>query len=337
MATEDKKCSGAGAWLAGGFWFLALVAWVVAGAIRLQEHYGTQTEETSLYSWHVACYVGAILTLTAVALTAHVILQYTRDLREHSEMLLDTIRRMQTGQTQQQALLTQMSENLLLSDAVKSVAFREKDLMVLREAIQEDIRGERWDSARVLINELAERFGMQDEADELRHEHDRYRSASAQEKIDAAAERIESLWMIHRYDEAARESQRLRSLYPDNDRVKKLPVETESRRQQHKKDLLARYDQAVKANDFEQGVELLKLLDAYLTPSEAAALEESARGVFRGKLHNLGVQFQLAVTEKQWDKALQSGRQIISEFPNTRMAQEVRDRIKVLQQRANKG
>ena len=40
---------------------------------------------------------------------------------------------------------------------------------------------------------------------------------------------------------------------------------------------------------------------------EAAALEESARGVFRARLHKMGVQFSLFVTEKAWNKALKLG------------------------------
>ncbi|MCK4959755.1 MAG: hypothetical protein KAT00_10140, partial [Planctomycetes bacterium] len=62
-----------------------------------------------------------------------------------------------------------------------------------------------------------------------------------------------------------------------------------------------------------------------------------ASGVFRNKLHNLGVQFALAVTERQWSKALQAAEQITSDFPNTRMAHEIRGKLDILQERAHKG
>ena len=45
----------------------------------------------------------------------------------------------------------------------------------------------------------------------------------------------------------------------------------------------------------------------YLTPNEALALQEAAKDVFRTKLHNLGVQFALAVSDKQWSNALEIG------------------------------
>ena len=60
-------------------------------------------------------------------------------------------------------------------------------------------------------------------------------------------------------------------------------------------------------------------LDMYLTPNEALALQEAAKDVFRTKLHNLGVQFAMAVSDKQWNHALEIGQQIIQDFPNSRM------------------
>jgi hypothetical protein len=84
----------------------------------------------------------------------------------------------------------------------------------------------------------------------------------------------------------------------------------------------------------DKGIEILRELDQYLTKNEAAALEESARGVFRTKLHNMGLQFSLAVTEHNWRDALALGRQIMEEFPNSRMASEVRERIGILTKRA---
>jgi hypothetical protein len=61
-------------------------------------------------------------------------------------------------------------------------------------------------------------------------------------------------------------------------------------------------------------------------------LQEAARDVFRTKLHNLGVQFSLAVSEKQWDRAFQIGGQIMRDFPNSKMAEEIREKWDILQQ-----
>ena len=70
----------------------------------------------------------------------------------------------------------------------------------------------------------------------------------------------------------------------------------------------------------------------YLTPNEGLALQEAAKDVFKTKLHNMGVKFSVAVTEKQWVTALDVGEQIVGDFPNSRMAEEIRAKLDVLKQ-----
>ncbi len=257
-----------------------------------------------------------------------------RQVMEYLGNVVDNIRTLRSNQTQTEAILTQVNENLLLSDAVKSIAFREKDRSVLEDAIHQDIRQEKWDLAGLLINDLETRFACVNEAQALREEMVRYRKASIQDKIDNAVRHIESLWLIHHYGEAQKEVDTLMRLYPENVKVKNLSGQTDKHREEHKKVLLSRWEEAVRNNQIDEGIEILQLLDNYLTPTEAAALEESARGVFRAKLSGLGVQFKMLVTEKKWDEALRLGREIVAEFPNSRMAQEVRDKLGVLEQRA---
>jgi len=96
--------------------------------------------------------------------------------------------------------------------------------------------------------------------------------------------------------------------------------------------LLAAWDEAVKRQQTDRSLDILKELDFYLSPNEALALQEAARDVFRTKLHNLGVQFALAVAEKQWVNALDVGQQIINDFPNSKMSEEIRGKLSVLQQ-----
>ena len=331
MAAAVKN-SRTGLWFVGIVWLISLVSWLFATLLLLEQH-PTEADTLGNSSAYSAFWASVFFTLLAFALTCFFLLRYVNTLRNNGEIIVSVLRRMQASDTQRQALLTQLGENLLLSDTVKSVVFRERDLSLLRDAIQQDIRAEKWDSANVLIDELHERFGCKEEAQEIRDELDRYQIAGVEEKIDTSVKHIESLWSIHSYVDAQKEVDNLTRLYPNNEKVHKLEGKTAQLRQEHKKDLLRRLDAVVKNNDYDQGVELLKLLDIYLTPTEAAALEESARGVLRGKLHNMGVQFSMFVTEKQWDKALQIGKCIIEEYPNSKMSQEVRDNLETLEQR----
>jgi hypothetical protein len=98
--------------------------------------------------------------------------------------------------------------------------------------------------------------------------------------------------------------------------------------------LLDSYNDAVSRHDVDGSIEILKKLDAYLTPAEAETMQESARQVFKDKLLLLGQQFTLSVRDHNWNEAIRLGESIVKEFPNSRMAQEVRDKMDLLRQRA---
>ena len=90
----------------------------------------------------------------------------------------------------------------------------------------------------------------------------------------------------------------------------------------------------IKREATDESLEILKELDLYLTPNEGFAFREAAKDVFRTKLHNLGVQFSLAVSSRQWDDALETGEQIIRNFPNSKMALEIRSKMDILKEKA---
>jgi len=325
MVASNKANTGS-LWIVGVVFLLAVAAMIVGGTIGLT-HPDSEIAEIILMLF-------GGLFLLGIALTCIFLLKLTAEIHWNSNSMMGIQRNVMSGQTQMEAVLTQVSENLLLSDAIKSVAFRKKDKSVLESAIRQDIRAEQWDSAGLLIKELETRFADKAGAEKLRKDMQSYCNASIQEKIDESIKHIDSLWLIHHYEDAQKEVDALLALYPDQEKVLNLKGETQQRRQKYKMELLDRWNKAGENNDVEQGVEILKLLDSYLTPTEAAALQESARGVFKAKLHNLGVQFSLFVTEKKWLQALKVGRQVINEFPNSRMAQEVREKLEVLEKNA---
>lgn len=221
-----------------------------------------------------------------------------------------------------------------LSDQAKSLIFRDRELEALRESIHEDLNRQDFASAQVLIDTMETRFSCAVEAARLRTEIATLQSATLQEKIDSTVARIQQTMERHDWPRAAREIQKVQRLYSNSPKVLALSEQLETAKVRHKSDLLQAYDEAVRKKDVDRSIELLKELDRYLTPQEAAALEESARGVFRAKLHNLNVQFALRVTEAQWTDAIAVGEEIVREFPNTRMAEEVRQKMDMLKTRA---
>ena len=117
---------------------------------------------------------------------------------------------------------------------------------------------------------------------------------------------------------------------PDSEQAKDMRQKLIDKKNERKKILLSAWDDAIKRQATDRSLEILRDLDQYLTPNEGIALQEAARDVFRTKLHNLGVRFSLAVSNKDWSTALITGRQIITEFPNSKMAGEIREKIEIL-------
>ena len=246
----------------------------------------------------------------------------------------ENMRSLLSGQTLNRSLLIQLRENSLLSESVKAVAFRQKDQEVIVEAIHQDMQSEQWPSALRLINTLEERFGCKEDAAKLRGDLQQYKNATLNEKIERAYTRIKELWYHHRYDDAQKLENNLVAMYPNTVAVQNLTGNTLVKRLAYKEALLVRWDDAIKNNKVDEGIELLTLLDKFITPTEAAAMQEAARGVFKAQLHNLGVKFSLSVTQRDWHKALSVGKDIVDEFPNSCMAQEVREKLDILEQRA---
>lgn len=230
-----------------------------------------------------------------------------------------------------------IAESSQMSDAVRAVTNRARERTAIRMAINEEIIRGDWEAAYALVDQLQQRHGYSNEATRLRAEVDRSRKLDSAEKLHETIEQVKQLIQANAWDQARRGMDRLMAEFPNNAEIQELPKYFTRVRNDHKRKLLKEWDQAVQRNEVDRGIELLRDLDQYLTPSEAAALEESARGVFRTKLRNMGVHFSIAVTGHSWLEAIEVGQQIIDEFPNSRMAAEVKDRMHLLKRRADQG
>ena len=225
-------------------------------------------------------------------------------------------------------------ENTRLSDAARSLAHREQELEALRTAIREDLRVTRWEAAESLIDEMERRFGQKDEADRLREELDDARSEEIESKLSEAIEIVESHFQGHDWTRAQGELDRLRNVLPENAKIDAMQARMKLLKEKHKEALVREWDEAVRRCDTDHAIDILKEIDQYLSAAEAEALQASARNVFKEKLLQLGVQFRFAVTERRWQDALSVGLELIRDFPNSRMANEVRDALDTLRARA---
>ncbi|MFA6133856.1 MAG: hypothetical protein WC869_07570 [Phycisphaerae bacterium] len=214
-----------------------------------------------------------------------------------------------------------------LSDKAKGYIFREHESEALRETIRHHLLVQDYPGALTLIDSIEKDFGYAEEAEKLREEVAATRRATVDEKIDNAISQIQEIIDRHDWGRAEREAKRLIQAMPASEKIASLPQRIEAARTAHKRQLLQAYGDAVRKNDLDKSIDLLNQLDLYLSPQEAAALQESARGVFRAKLHNLGVQFAICVTDHRWAEAIATGQEIIRSYPNSRMAEEVRQKM----------
>jgi len=229
---------------------------------------------------------------------------------------------------------SQLIDLASLTDQAKRLIYREHEAEALGEAVHHDLAQQDFDAAAGRIAEIARLPGFSVEVQRLRNELEAARKATHEEQVDAAVARVQQVIDRRDWARALREARELVRRYPRDPKIQELPRRIEAARNQPKRDLLQQYGEAVRQHDIDRGVALLRELDTYLTPQEAAALAESARGVFRAKLHNLGVQFALSVTDQRWSQAVAVGEQIVREYPNSRMAQEVREKMDLLKARA---
>ena len=227
-----------------------------------------------------------------------------------------------------------LSQQAALSDDARRVLNRARERELLTRAIEEDIASEDWDAAMVLVKELAEAFGYRGEAEEYRARIDQARFETQDRRVSAVIAALDKLIVQRRWNEAMNEAARITRLYPDSPRVEGLRHRVERSRDAYKHDVERRFLLAAKEERIEDAMELLRELDAYLTEQEGERYREVARGVIGKARDNIGAQFKLAVQDRRWGQAAEIGERIVAEFPNSRMAEEVRQVLDSLRARA---
>jgi len=273
--------------------------------------------------------LGALIFISALLALVSRVFKIVGALRENSaklEEVTGTLEKIRDG-------LAQINQSTRISDAAKAIAFRDADRQSLREAVFEKLQRHEFDSAYELIDEIAKHVEYEELAQQLRLQTDRYHDATNQERLDQGIAHIEQLFDNHEWVKASTQIEDLIRSHPDAEKARAMRQRLLERKEQRKKELLATWDEAVKRQETDRSLEILKELDLYLTPNEGLALQEAAKDVFRTKLHNLGVQFSMAVTERRWEQAIQTGEQIMRAFPNSKMADEIREKMEVLRQK----
>lgn len=270
----------------------------------------------------VVLLIAVVTMLSKILIIADVIRQASKSLEEIADVL-----------EKSHAMLTQINQNIPLSETTRAIAFRDADRQSLREAVLSKLHQQDFETTYEMIDEIAHSTRYKKLAEQLKIQADKYRDATDIERANQVIAHVEKLLENCQWSRASAQIERLIWTYPKSEKAKAMRQKLIDKKQERKKELLVAWDDAVKRQDTDRSLEILRELDLYLTPNEGLALQEAARDIFRSKLHNLGVQFSFAVSEKQWANALKTGQQIIHDFPNSKMAQEIRAKIEILRER----
>ena len=228
--------------------------------------------------------------------------------------------------------LAQISHSTRVSEAAKAIVFRDADRQSLKQAVFVKLQQRDFEAVYELIDEITQHSEYKDLGMELRLQADQFRDATDIERLNQGIVAIDKLLDECQWVRAGEQIEALIESYPDNDKALSMRHKLLERKNERKKILLAAWDDAVQQQETDRSLEILKELDMYLTPNEGLALQEAAKDIFKTKLHNMGVRFSLAVTEKRGIEALDVGEEIMNDFPNSKMAEEIREKLSVLRQ-----
>lgn len=232
-------------------------------------------------------------------------------------------------------VLEEILKTGMLSDTAKRILFREREMELLRQTIEEDIEQGDFNAGLVLCRDLDRLFGYTEEAEQLRHRVLLARNSQLAAKIEEEVEHVFNLLGEGRLGHAEDAAERLQRMYPDSPALHGLEARLRGSRQQMKRDLKANFLTAAERGETQLAMEKLRELDHFLGPDEVADVHAAAAGIIAQHRAALSVRFKMAVSDHCWAEAVEAGTQIIADFPNDRMAVEVRDMLDHLRARAD--
>lgn len=300
---------------------LSVVTIALGGLVMVREG-GMALLAVGLVMLVGSLWAGAIV-LAWDGLTEH----HRRSLEGHLEALSDRLGACRS-------LLEQLRDQTRLSESAKATLYRSAEHDMIRAAIDEEIMNGNFGHAQVLVEELARRYGVGPELVELRERVEKTRRAVAESSLTDAKQRLHELIEQEHWDDARDEALRMDRRLADIVEGESLLRHVHEEWRQRKQALERAFLEAASQDDTDRAMELIRRLDRYLSEQEAEPLREVARGVISKQRDNLGLRFKMAVHERSWDGAIQIGQEIVEGFPNSKMAQEVRDLMDELHQRA---
>lgn len=185
-----------------------------------------------------------------------------------------------------------LEETMILSDDARRVLNRHKERQLLRSAIEEDIERGEFNAAMVLVNELAQRFGYREDAEEFREKIDLVRTQTERSMVQGEIGHLDALIQNHEWDLAITEAGRITRLYHDSPMADGLRHRVESARQRYKDEIERRFLLAAQDERIDEAMEMIQEMDHLLSEAESA---RSRRGSARWRAASSAKQKRISV------------------------------------------
>jgi len=231
-------------------------------------------------------------------------------------------------------LLAESRDLSLLSPAARRAVYGDREPMILQQLIESMIAQGCADDASNLCDALAA-GGLTDVAARGREVLARWRASAELSEAQSILAAFDTALARRDWATAYGEAARIRAMNAEAPIVAEIDSRIARAREDHKCDLEARLLDASTRDDVDGAMAALKELDRYMTREEASRLSGAAQQIIARHRERLGVVFRLAVQERRWPDAARAGNAIIAEYPNTKMADEVRSMIDLIRTRAS--
>lgn len=230
--------------------------------------------------------------------------------------------------------VAELREVLCLSEEARRVLFSGGESDVLRAMIgRAAARGDVDEVAR-LAHVAEHSLGLPDVAAAGHELIAQIEARDEEERVRPLLDSFESALSRRDWAAAYEAAGAIRQAAPRTEVSRTLEQRIEQAREAHKQSLEQRFLDAAGRDAIDEAMALLKELDRYMRRDEASRLGQVAQAVITRHRDRLGLAFQVAVQERRWLDAARHGNAIIDQYPNTRMAEQVRTMIDVIRTKA---
>ncbi len=211
--------------------------------------------------WKVLPWAIAILVELATMVWAGVmfgVLRVILSIHDNTASAAAQMGRLETLLEDQSNSARKLVDLAALSDEAKSLIYRDREVEAVRETIHTMLVRQDYKAAEDLISGIEKRPTMALDAAVMRQEVETTRQASIEGKIDLAVGRVDEIIGKCDWPRAIREAARMKAAFPNNTKIAALPQRIEASRMKHKRDLLQAYGEAVRKNDVDASIDMLK-------------------------------------------------------------------------------